>query len=178
MSDNHRQFFPGAAQALDHYLDELLAEGAREDKVNLLVTRLAGLKLAWPVDEVDGVFPRLDTQAVSLADGRGEGATARASASGRCMWLAGEALPLRDVSDLVFDRPPDGAEPGQAAIVLRRRRLALVLDSIEEEISLPASAIVWRSDDTRRPWLAGTCARHQFALVDVSALLSLIPPGS
>ena len=50
----------------------------------------------------------------------------------------------------------------------------LACDSIGDVISLDSDQVKWRSNKTRRPWLAGTVRGHLCALMDTEVFASMI----
>ena len=53
----------------------------------------------------------------------------------------------------------------------------LAVDSVNQPIMLRPDDVKWRSERTKRPWLAGTVIEHMCALLDVEALAQLINNG-
>lgn len=54
----------------------------------------------------------------------------------------------------------------------------LAVHDVSKSVKLKPEQIKWRSQDGKRPWLAGTVIEHMCALVDVSALAGLIAAGA
>ncbi|MFN3580619.1 MAG: CheW domain-containing protein [Pseudomonas sp.] len=54
----------------------------------------------------------------------------------------------------------------------------LAVHGVSQSVKLSPQQIKWRSQQGKRPWLAGTVIEHMCALVDVSALAGLIAAGS
>ena len=53
----------------------------------------------------------------------------------------------------------------------------LAVHDVSKSVKLTSEQIKWRSQEGKRPWLAGTVIEHMCALVDVSALAGLIAEG-
>lgn len=53
----------------------------------------------------------------------------------------------------------------------------LAVHDVSKSVKLTPDQIKWRSQDGKRPWLAGTVIGHMCALLDVSALAGLIVAG-
>ncbi|PCC97440.1 CheW domain-containing protein [Halopseudomonas pelagia] len=54
----------------------------------------------------------------------------------------------------------------------------LAVHDVSKSVKLTPEQIKWRSQEGKRPWLAGTVIEHMCALVDVSALAGLIAAGA
>lgn len=54
----------------------------------------------------------------------------------------------------------------------------MAVHGVSKSIRLMPDQIKWRSQDGKRPWLAGTVIEHMCALLDVSALATLIVSGA
>lgn len=54
----------------------------------------------------------------------------------------------------------------------------LAVHDVSKSVKLTPQQIKWRSQEGKRPWLAGTVIEHMCALVDVSALAGLIAAGA
>ncbi|PKM31557.1 MAG: chemotaxis protein CheW [Gammaproteobacteria bacterium HGW-Gammaproteobacteria-11] len=53
----------------------------------------------------------------------------------------------------------------------------LAVHGVSQSVKLTSEQIKWRSQQGKRPWLAGTVIEHMCALVDVSSLAQLIAAG-
>lgn len=53
----------------------------------------------------------------------------------------------------------------------------LAVHGVSQSVKLTSEQIKWRSQQGKRPWLAGTVIEHMCALVDVSSLARLIAAG-
>ncbi|WP_339650446.1 chemotaxis protein CheW [Halopseudomonas pelagia] len=53
----------------------------------------------------------------------------------------------------------------------------LAVHDVSKSVKLMPEQIKWRSQEGKRPWLAGTVIEHMCALVDVASLASLIAAG-
>lgn len=54
----------------------------------------------------------------------------------------------------------------------------MAVHGVSKSIRLAPEQIKWRSQQGKRPWLAGTVIEHMCALLDVSALATLIVSGA
>lgn len=54
----------------------------------------------------------------------------------------------------------------------------LAVHDVSKSVKLTPEQVKWRSQEGKRPWLAGTVIEHMCALVDVSALAGLIAAGA
>ena len=44
------------------------------------------------------------------------------------------------------------------------------MDEVKQPISVEPEAVQWRTQRSKRPWLAGTVKEHMCALLDVSSM--------
>jgi len=59
-------------------------------------------------------------------------------------------------------------------IQLDRSNWGLACEDVAEAISLEPSDVKWRSDRSKRPWLAGTVIKHMCAILDVQGFIELL----
>jgi purine-binding chemotaxis protein CheW len=50
----------------------------------------------------------------------------------------------------------------------------LAVDSVTQPISLLPEDVKWRSDRSKRPWLAGTVKEHMCALLDIPMIAQML----
>ncbi len=62
----------------------------------------------------------------------------------------------------------------QFIIQLDRSDWGLACDEVVEAIKLEPSEVKWRSDRSKRPWLAGTVIKHMCAILDVQGFIELL----
>ncbi|WP_101760491.1 chemotaxis protein CheW [Oceanicoccus sp. KOV_DT_Chl] len=59
------------------------------------------------------------------------------------------------------------------AISINDMDWALAVDSVSNAITLEPEDVRWRTERSKRPWLAGTVVEHMCSLVDVSQLAAM-----
>ena len=144
----------------------------RED-FRCLAFNVSGLKLAVPVQFIDGMQP-LDLIAATPPLGE-------ASASNAL--ILGQMKVDRDAEDQSFCAVLDTArlvmperydngmkESYRYILTLKNCDWSIAVDSIGGEIGLSPQNVRWRSEHTRREWLAGTVVDKMCALIDIDLL--------
>ncbi|TBW59419.1 chemotaxis protein CheW [Marinobacter halodurans] len=132
-----------------------------------LIFRVAGLQLAVPLVLL-GAIHRMDTDLHSIP--------------GRPRWFMGmmpsgeHNLRVVDTAEWVMSgRVPEGAREGyQFVIRLDDSEWGLACDEVAQSFTLRPDDVRWRSERSRRPWLAGTVVDHMCALLDVGAMTQLL----
>ena len=138
-----------------------------------LAFNVSGLKLAVPVQFIDGMQP-LDLIAATPPLGE-------ASASNAL--ILGQMKVDRDAEDQSFCAVLDTArlvmperydngmkESYRYILTLKNCDWSIAVDSIGGEIGLSPQNVRWRSEHTRREWLAGTVVDKMCALIDIDLL--------
>ncbi|MEQ5834375.1 chemotaxis protein CheW [Marinobacter sp. NFXS9] len=132
-----------------------------------LIFRVAGLQLAVPLVLL-GAIHRMDTDLHPIP--------------GRPRWFmgmmpsGGHNLRVVDTAEWVMSgRVPEGARDGyQFVIRLDDSEWGLACDEVAQSFTLRPDDVRWRSERSRRPWLAGTVVDHMCALLDVGAMTQLL----
>lgn len=132
-----------------------------------LIFRVAGLQLAVPLVLL-GAIHRMDTDLHPIP--------------GRPRWFMGmmpsgeHNLRVVDTAEWVMSgRVPEGARDGyQFVIRLDDSEWGLACDEVAQSFTLRPDDVRWRSERSRRPWLAGTVVDHMCALLDVGAMTQLL----
>lgn len=139
-----------------------------------LLFQVAGLTLAVPLAELNGVLP-LDLEAVTSMPGHA------ALFLGLIDHL-GQQVRVVDTAQVVL--PPErlragGGPAGRVShlVLIGGGRWGLATSGIGEVISLRPDEVKWRGSQGKRPWLAGTVIRHMCALLEVEAFLALLRDG-
>jgi hypothetical protein len=159
-----------------------------------LAFNVSGLKLAVPVQFVDSMQP-LDL--ISVATSSSETSLSKGEASlskGEASLLKGEAsssnplilgqmkldrgedaqpfCAVLDTARLVMPERYDNGmqESYRYILTLKNCDWSIAVDSIGGEIGLTPQNVRWRSEHTRREWLAGTVVDKMCALIDIDLL--------
>jgi purine-binding chemotaxis protein CheW len=59
-------------------------------------------------------------------------------------------------------------------IQLDRSDWGVACEEVAEAITLEPSQVKWRTDRSKRPWLAGTVIEHMCAILDVQGFIELL----
>ncbi|WP_111497701.1 chemotaxis protein CheW [Marinobacter bohaiensis] len=132
-----------------------------------LIFKVAGLQLAVPLVLL-GAIHRIESDLHQIP--------------GRPRWFMG-MLPSGDHNLRVVDtaewvmsgRVPEGARDGYKFVIrLDQSEWGLACDEVAQSFTLRPDDVRWRSERSRRPWLAGTVVDHMCALLDVQAMTQLL----
>ncbi|MEH6565519.1 MAG: CheW domain-containing protein [Halopseudomonas sp.] len=142
----------------------------REQSFEALLFDVGGLKLAVPLVSLGTIYP-LDAEITPLF--------------GQPDWFLG-ILPTQAGNLKVLDtarwvmpeRYADEMKESLAFVIsVEGYDWGMAVHGVHQSIRLQPDQIKWRSQQGKRPWLAGTVIDHMCALLDVSALASLIVKG-
>lgn len=140
-----------------------------------LLFQVAGLTLAVPLSELNGVLP-LDLDGVTPMPGHS------ALFLGLIDHL-GQQVRVVDTAQVVL--PPErlaaeGDPRGRAShlVLIGEGSWGLAASGIGQVISLRPEDVKWRGSQGRRPWLAGTVIQHMCALLELEAFLGLLREGN
>lgn len=142
----------------------------REQSFEALLFDVGGLKLAVPLVSLGTIYP-LDTEITPLF--------------GQPDWFLG-IMPTQAGNLKVLDTArwvmperysDDLKEKLSFVISVEGCDWGMAVHGVHQSIRLQPEQIKWRSQQGKRPWLAGTVIDHMCALLDVSALASLIVKG-
>lgn len=152
-----------------------------------LAFNVSGLKLAVPVQFVDSMQP-LDLISVATSSSetslsKGEASLSKGEASSSNPLILGQmkvdrgedAQPfcaVLDTARLVMPERYDNGmqESYRYILTLKNCDWSIAVDSIGGEIGLTPQNVRWRSEHTRREWLAGTVVDKMCALIDIDLL--------
>jgi len=138
-----------------------------------LAFNVAGLKLAVPVQFIDGMQP-LDLVAVTspLASSSAPNALVLGEMKLDRSENAKPVCAVLDTARLVMPERYDNAmkESYRYILTLKNCDWSIAVDSIGGEIGLSPQNVRWRSEHTRREWLAGTVVDKMCALIDIDLL--------
>ena len=146
--------------------------GALDDegkgRLKLLLFNLAGLKMAVPMAEVDGVLDWPEQ-----VENRGGDASLLLGV----LPDRGEKIPVIDLARLIIPqrlRVRQKQLPFERILLIGGRRWGLACNGVAEVVTVDDSAVNWRTERLTRKWLAGTIAGHGSALLDTVALVRLL----
>ncbi len=141
-----------------------------------LAFNVSGLKLAVPVHFIDGMQP-LDllpssVQAAAPANSVVQGALVLGQIKVNHGDDESQSFAVLDTARLVMPERYDNAmkESYRYVLTLKNCDWSIAVDSIGGEIALSPQNVRWRSEHTRREWLAGTVVDKMCALIDIDLL--------
>jgi purine-binding chemotaxis protein CheW len=135
--------------------------------------QVAGITLAAPLEKLHGIV-ELEEKLTELP--------------GYAPWVMG-LLPNRgqnvQVVDIAHIIMPTGhrtetpltSEQVKYVILVDSGRFGLAVDSLSQVMTLEPDAVRWRSDQSKRPWLAGTVVEHMCAVLDIDCLTEQLVIG-
>lgn len=138
-----------------------------QEKFDVLLFNVAGLTLAVPLIALGQIYPLTDELTPLF---------------GQADWFMGlQPTPMgkiRTVNTARFVMP----EKYNEAFLQKARYVmsldgvpwGLALDSVNQPMRLDPDQVKWRSDRSKRPWLAGTVKEHMCALLDVPRIAQLL----
>lgn len=138
-----------------------------EEPFQVLLFKVAGLQLAVPLVELNGVISWSDEAVTEMPNHRG--------------WFLGlrdhlqHRVKLIDIAAVIL--PPDRYASLSAADSSRLGKVVLINDyewglaceDVAEMVTLEPDAVKWRPPGGDRQWLAGTVIEHMCALLNVDA---------
>jgi len=142
----------------------------REQAFEALLFDVGGLKLAVPLVSLGTIYP-LDAEITPLF-GQPDwflGILATQAGNLKVLDTARWVMPERYSEEL--------KESLSFVISVEGYDWGMAVHGVHQSIRLEPNQIKWRSQQGKRPWLAGTVIDHMCALLDVSALASLIVNG-
>jgi len=138
-----------------------------QDRFDCLFFVVAGLTMAVPLVSLGAIY-RLDGELTPLV--------------GRASWFMGlyrqgeRSVQVVDTAQWVMpDRwSPDVRMNYRFVIRLGDDNWAVAADSVKQLINLRPDQVKWRTDRSKRPWLAGTVVEHMCVLLDVDRLSEML----
>ncbi|MAA63200.1 MAG: chemotaxis protein CheW [Alteromonadaceae bacterium] len=138
-----------------------------ENAFECLIFRVAGLQLAVPLVLLGAIHP-MEAELHEIP--------------GRPRWFmgmmpfGGRNLRVVDTAEWVMaGRVPDDAREGYRFVIrLDDSDWGLACDNVAQSFRLHPDDVKWRSERSRRPWLAGTVIDQMCALLDVRAMSHLL----
>jgi purine-binding chemotaxis protein CheW len=143
----------------------------REQPFEALLFEVGGLKLAVPLVSL-GTIHALETDITPLF--------------GQPDWFLG-ILPSASGNLKVLDTArwvmperytPDLKDNLKFVISVQGHDWGMAVHGVSQSIRLMPEQVKWRSQQGKRPWLAGTVIEHMCALLDVSSLAALLVRGA
>lgn len=138
-----------------------------QKRFDVLLFKVSGLTLAVPLIALGQIQPLTDELTPLF---------------GQADWFMG-LLPtptgkIRTVNTAKFVMPerydPEFVRTAQYVISIDGVPWGLAVDSVNQPISLEPDDVKWRSERSRRPWLAGTVKEHMCALLDIPRVGQLL----
>ncbi|MFL0799828.1 MAG: chemotaxis protein CheW [Agarilytica sp.] len=138
-----------------------------ENDFEVLLFEVAGLSLAVPLVALGQIVP-LDKKLTFL--------------QGQSEWFMG-ILPssvgdIRTINTALFVMPernnPDFADNAKYVVTIDGLAWGLAVDNVKQPISLGPDDVKWRTERSKRPWLAGTVKSHMCALIDIPKMAELL----
>ncbi|MFP8965897.1 chemotaxis protein CheW [Pokkaliibacter sp. CJK22405] len=152
--------------------DEVGRPAWAKDRFECLLFNVSGLKLAVPLIELGGVLTFPEKGLTPLF--------------GQAKWFMG-LLPAHSgqmvrVVDTALWVMPDRYDEAQRAsmryvIMMEGSDWGLGCHEVAEAITLSVDDVRWRTERSKRPWLAGTVIEHMCAIMDVGAMNKLLNAG-
>ncbi|HSH29072.1 MAG TPA: chemotaxis protein CheW [Thiohalobacter sp.] len=143
-----------------------------EGEFQCLLFQVAGLTLAVPLARLSGVLPWDDEGVTAMPNHSAWflGLREHQGLRARLIDVAAVVLPADKYASLA---PADSARLGNV-VMIDDNRWGLACDAVGEVITLKQDAVKWRTEMSRRPWLAGTVIEHMCALLDTDALARML----
>ena len=134
-----------------------------QDRFECLLFSVGGLTLAVPLVELGTIFPMTEELTPLF---------------GQIDWFMG-LLPVKEANIKTVNTAkvvmPERYDPEMDqhfnyVISINDVDWGLAVDNVSEAISLDPEMVRWRTERSKRPWLAGTVVDHMCALLDISQL--------
>ncbi len=138
-----------------------------QNNFEVLLFDVAGLSLAVPLVALGQIVPI--NKKLTFLHGQSE-------------WFMG-ILPspigdVRTVNTALFVMPerhnPSFAEKAKYVVTIDGLPWGLAVDSVNQPISLSPDDVSWRTERSKRPWLAGTVKAHMCALIDIPQMAEML----
>lgn len=144
------------------------AESLDQDEFQILLFNVSGVKFAIPLDKLNGILEWSEdlTQMPNRSD-----------------WFLGvlsereRQIKVIDIAVLVVPskfRQSHDAKKLQKIILIGDSHWGLACDAVSEVITLSKKDVRWRSETSKRPWLAGTVIEHMCALLDADEFAEML----
>ncbi len=138
-----------------------------QQSFDVLLFRVAGLTLAVPIIALGQIYPITDSLTPLF---------------GQAEWFMGlQPTPtgrLRTVNTALFVMPerydPRFVQSARYVVSIDGLDWGLAVDEVQQPIRLMPEDVTWRSERSKRPWLAGTVKTAMCALLDVPQMGQLL----
>ncbi len=175
--DSREQGLPAeqSRQGLDETGSEILPasdDGESElDVLQVLLFNLSGLKMAIPMNDLDGIIDWPE----KLAD-----ADAEIPFCIGMLSSPGQGIPVIDLARLIVPARLRAHRPAidfERILLIGGRKWGLACHGVGDVVTVESSAVNWRNERPNRKWLAGTISSYGSALLDAIALERLLQHG-
>lgn len=138
-----------------------------EDRFEVLLFDVAGLSLAVPLVALGQIVPM--SEKLTVLHGQSD-------------WFMG-ILPstvgdIRTINTALFvmpERKTEGfAENAKYVVTIDGFAWGLAVDNVKQPISLEPEDVKWRTERSKRAWLAGTVKSHMCALIDIPQMAEML----
>jgi|JI7StandDraft_1071085.scaffolds.fasta_scaffold04917_1 purine-binding chemotaxis protein CheW len=144
----------------------------RQGKFQALFFEVAGLKVALPLKELGGIHK----------------ITTLNTLPSKPQWYRGVMLYREQKINVVdtarwvmpekYDDKLQETINYQYVIMLGKSSWGLACETLINTVTLEQEDVKWRSNEGKRPWLAGLIKQHMCALLDVDAMVALLAQGA
>jgi len=131
-----------------------------EQFIEVCVFTVSGLKLAIPNDKISDVIAL--SEKIALVDNKLLQAVSDFGADRATVSVINTSL-------LVM--PDSGWSRPNKIILMKDNHIGLTCDDVVESLKLDKNDVRWRTNNTKRRWLAGTVITRQMALLDVDKII-------
>lgn len=146
------------------------------ERFKCVIFKVANLKLALPLSVVSGMYP-LKTSSLKPVESSSEIDATDDAHSWRLGKLPsvtdeGDCIDIINTARLVMPERYSAAMPENYRLVLAINNCdwGFAVDSVGGEVEFEAQKVRWRSEHTRREWLAGTVVDKMCAIVDIEVI--------
>jgi len=144
------------------------AESLNDDEFQILLFDVSGVKFAIPLDKLNGILEWSDSLTAM---------------PNRSDWFLGvlaereRQIKVIDIAVLVVPakfRAQHNPDNLQKIILIGDSHWGLACDAVSEVVTLHKNDVRWRSETSKRPWLAGTVIEHMCALLDADEFAEML----
>jgi purine-binding chemotaxis protein CheW len=155
------------AVSADIWLETGIPKWAEKD-FEVLLFKIGGIRLGLPLIHLGSIHP-LDTVNVNELPGQ-------SNCFMGSVRVLGQQFSLVDSAQLVMPErcKSDEARPYKYIVTLAQSHWALAVEQLDDAIRFNAADVHWRSERSKRAWLAGTIKAHMCALMEPLALMKLL----
>jgi len=143
-----------------------------EERFQCLVFTVYGLKLAVPLDGLNGILPWSDE--VVAMPGHAPHFLGLLKSHDATAKVVDPALLVMPEGRIPPEIGQEGRRNPENIILIGGRRWGLAADTVSETMTLSPDEVHWRSVRGKRKWLAGTVIEHMCALLDVEEFVRIL----